>query len=49
MLSAPFISDAIIAAKSRVVTYPIVQISGATSDDALKIAEQTVVYSGKTG
>jgi len=32
MLSAPFISGVIIAAKSRAVTYTPVQISGATSD-----------------
>jgi putative restriction endonuclease len=31
MLSAPFVSGVIIAAKSRAVTYPPVQISGATS------------------
>jgi len=31
MLSAPFVSGAIIAAKSRAVTYPTVQFRGATS------------------
>jgi hypothetical protein len=35
MLSAPFISGAIIAAKSRAVTYPPVQFAGATSVQAV--------------
>jgi hypothetical protein len=36
MLSAPFISGAIIAAKCRAVTYTPVQIPGATSDIGLE-------------